>query len=365
MSSNIFNHNNTSYLTADYPLLMGQPLAMYDSMNKVYPKLFELYKQQKAQDWSEDEVNLENSRIDFETASRAEIECCIENLLWQWEADSRVSRNIMTLLAPFISNNEYATMIAKQTEIENTHALTYSEIIRQCISDPTVMIERVMNNQSVLKRSSTIDSVMHELSILGAKKTLGEELDDEYIRQVLLKFIVGLLALEGLEFISSFACTFALAQRGLFMGVAQLVQKIMLDEILHSKMDLATLEILLKDPVWAESFDNCSDEICGILDEIIHNELDWADYIFSEGRAIVGLNAPLLKEWVYYSAKPLYDFLNLEYLFPVVKSNPVPYMDKWMDIDSQQNANQEQDNSQYLLNTLVSDEGNTSLGAYK
>ncbi|ACH89017.1 ribonucleoside diphosphate reductase beta chain [Erwinia phage phiEa104] len=365
MSSTVFNHKNDAYLTASYPLFMGQPLAMYDSMNKIYPELFDLYKQQKAQDWSEDEVNLENSRIDFQTAAKSEIEVCIENLLWQWEADSRVSRNIITLLAPFISNNEFAAMVTKQTEIENLHALTYSEIVRQCISDPTEMIKRVMDNQAVLDRSSTIDDVMAELEILGAKKRLGYELDDEHIRQTLIKFMVSILALEGLEFIASFACTFALAQRGLFMGVAQLVQKIMLDEILHSKMDFAALDILLKDPVWFQSYQNCKGDVQRILDEVMENESNWADYIFSEGRSVVGLNPTLLKEWVYYSAKPLYDFLNLDYNYPVVVKNPLPYMDKWMNIDSQQNANQEQDNSQYLLNTMVNDdEDGKGLGAY-
>lgn len=354
-SKTVYNNDNTSFRTADYPIFLGQPLGLYDSINMVYPKLFELYKQQKAQDWSEDEVPLHQSRIDFQTAPRSECEIAIENIFWQWEADSRVSKNILVLLAPFLSNNEASTAIQKQTEIESLHALTYSEIARNCFDDPQAMIERVKSNQEILKRCSPLDDIMDEIEILGAQKRLGIELDEEHLRQSLCKFMVAVMALEGIEFIGSFACTFALAERDLFMGVAQNVQKIMLDEILHTKIDLEILRILLEDPVWKQSFDNCKHEIKEILDSVMRNEEDWADYIFSNGRALVGLNAKLLKDWVYYCAKPLYDFLGVQYDFPVVLVHPLPYMDTWMNIDQQQNANQEQDNTQYLLNTLVDD----------
>lgn len=360
-SKTVYNHGNKSYMTGAYPLFLGEPMGMYDSINRPYPEIFENYKQQKAQDWSEDEFPLAQSRIDFKTAPRSEVEIAIENILWQWEADSRVSRNIFTLLAPFISNTEFATAVLKQTEIEALHALTYSEIVRQCFDDGIALMQRVSENHEILRRSSTVDAIMTEVEILGAKKRLGMELDEEHVRQTLCKFMVSLLALEGVEFIGSFACTFALAERELFMGVAQLVQKIMLDEIVHSKLDLLAINILLADPVWFKSFQACLPEIKEILDTVIGNEERWADYIFSDGRAIVGLNSNLLKEWVYYCAKPLYDLLGIEFPFKVVLSNPLPYMDKWMAIDGQQNANQEQDNTQYLLNTLKDDAGSQEI----
>ncbi len=353
--STVFNNNNTAFRTGDYPLFLGQPLGTYDTKNRPYPKLFELYKQQKAQDWSEDEVPLHQSRIDFKTAPRSETDICLETLMWQWEADSRVSRNIFALLAPFITNNELGTAVLKQTEIEALHALTYSDIVFQCLEDGIAVMEKIKANHEVLRRSSLLDDIMEEVEKLGAMYRLGMEIDEEHLRQTLCKFMVCLLALEGIQFMSSFACTFALAERDLFMGVAQLVQKIMLDEILHSKIDFEIIRILREDPVWAESFRQCMGEIKIILDTVIETEEGWSDYIFSDGRAIVGLNSKLLKEWVYYCAKPMYDFLGIEFSFDVVTKNPLPLMDKWMEIDKQQNANQEQDNTQYLLNTLVDD----------
>ncbi len=43
-----------------HPIFLGGERKTFDSLNKHYPKIFELYKQQKAQDWSEDEFPLNN-----------------------------------------------------------------------------------------------------------------------------------------------------------------------------------------------------------------------------------------------------------------------------------------------------------------
>ena len=42
-----------------HPIFLGGERKTFDSLNKHYPKIFELYKQQKAQDWSEDEFPFE------------------------------------------------------------------------------------------------------------------------------------------------------------------------------------------------------------------------------------------------------------------------------------------------------------------
>ena len=167
----------------------------------------------------------------------------------------------------------------------------------------------------------------------------------------------SLYALEGIEFMASFACTFALAEQNIFMGIGQLVQKIQLDEVVHTKIDQTVLEILLADPIWKSTFSEIKSEIKAILDEVVVQEQNWANYIFSDGRAIVGLNTVLLTEWVLYKAAPVYETLGIEWAFPVVSNNPLPWMDQWINIDQQQNANQEQDNNAYKLNVVVDDLG--------
>lgn len=352
----VFNTENTSYLTGDYPLFLGEQMGLYDSISKKYPGLFDLYKLQKAQDWSEDEVDLAQSITDFKLCSKSTYDVMVQTLMWQWEADSVASQAIISLFSPFISNSECFAMMMKQSEIEVLHALTYSDIVRQCLPNSREIISDIMNNQNVLERSGVIVKYMRELEVLGCHYRLDPaSVDPETLRRGIIRAMFALIGLEGIEFISSFACTFALAEQGVFVGVGQLVQKIMLDEMLHTKMDFAILDILLRDPVWRSSFEAIKPEIKAILDEVRFKEYGWADYIFSEGRSIIGLNVPLLNEWTDYNCAPIYDSFGIERDFEPPSKDPIPFMQVWMNPSLQQNANQEQTNTDYKLNATLND----------
>ncbi len=336
-------------------IFLGEEKAVYDSINKDYPELFELYKQQKAQDWSENEFNLDQSQSDFELCPVSQSDVMTKTIMWQWNGDGK-AMHIFSLLAPFITNSEYTAACMKQSEIEVLHSLTYSEIVRQTIKNPVEALYLAQNDKAIVERSELVESVLEELRVAGHKYALGMiEKDDPYLKQIIWKGLVAILILEGINFQASFACTFALAEQDWFMGIAQFVQKIMLDEILHTKMDLSAIKNQMAFPEWKTEFENVKDEIKALLDEAVAGEQAWSNYIFSEGRAVLGLNSNLLMDWVYYNVKPFYDALGIQYDHKVVKEIPMKYMNTWMEVDSQQNANQEQQTGNYLLNTVIDD----------
>lgn len=354
--TSIFNQDNTSWQTGRYPLVLGEPLGLYDSVNVPYPKLFDLYKLQKSMDWTEDEVNLEQSRMDLINCSKNNYDIMVKTLAFQWELDSVASRAIAPLFAPFVTNSELWVMLSKQSEIENLHALTYSEIIRQCLSDPKEVFEAVMKNDEVLNRSTTVIEAFDKLAEYGALYKLGKiQKDDLALKQVVLKGFVALYCLEKVEFMSSFACTFALAEQNIFQGIAKLVQKIAQDEQVHVMMDEAILEIMLADEEWINVFNTIRDDAAKIISEVIEQEFSWNKYLFSENRSIVGLNETLLNEWVLYNAQDLYRFLGIDNPYPVIKNKPLVWMDNWLDLNKTQNANQESDNTNYRLNSVLDD----------
>lgn len=336
-------------------IFLGEEKSVYDSINQDYPELFELYKQQKAQDWSEKEFVLDQSQVDFEQCPVSQSDVMTKTVMWQWNGDGK-AMHIFSLLAPFITNSEYTAACMKQSEIEVLHSLTYSEIVRQTIKNPVEALYMAQNDKAIVERSELVEGVLEELRIAGHKYALGMiEKDDPYLKRIIWKGLVAILILEGVNFQASFACTFALAEQGWFMGIAQFVQKIMLDEILHTKMDLAAIKAQMEFPEWRAAFLDVKDEIKSLLDEAVESEREWSRYIFSEGRAIVGLNSNLLMDWVFYNVKPLYDALGIQYDHKVVREIPMKFMNTWMEIDKQQNANQEQQTGGYLLNTVIDD----------
>lgn len=353
---NVLNLKNDGWKTGAYPLFLGQDLGLHDTMNRPYPELFKLFKLMKSLDWSEDEIRLHQDRMDFESVDQSTYDVMIKTLSWQYEADSLASRSIVTLFAPFITNSDLSQMMLRWSDNEALHSTTYSEIIRQCLKNPDDIFEEITSNKDVTERSYKIAEAFSKLKTLGARYTLSKEsVSEKEIREVILKTIVSLYCLEQMEFMASFACTFALAEREIFLGVASLVQKIMIDETIHTRMDEAIINILLGDEVWLKTFEDIKPDIKEIVDSVYKQELSWSEYIFSEGRSIVGLNTSLLKEWVQYKSQVVYKKLGIEQPFEDVINNPLPWMENWLDIDSYQVANQEADNNNYRLNSISDD----------
>lgn len=356
----VFNANNTEWKSGNYKMFFGEAPALHDSINRPYPAIFELYKAQKAQDWSEEEVNLSQDRMDFLSSSTSNYDVMINTLAYQWELDSVASRAIAPLFAPFTSNSEVWAWLCKVTEIEVLHALTYSEIVRQAIPKAQEAISLAMENMNILERSTKVVEVFDNLAKVGAKVTLGEiTVDNAEAKRAVILAMVALYALERIEFMASFAATFALAELGIFQGIAKLVAKILADEQLHYTGDEYILRVLQKEE--PEVYQTCLTEIKDILDSVTRAELEWNTYIFSEGRTIVGLNKLLLDEWVLFNSKDAYTLCQVPFDFPDITENPLPWMAHWMDLDLVQTAPQESDTVNYLLNSVIDDAGDDEL----
>lgn len=352
----IFNDNNDEWLTGEGSLILGQRPALYDSVNVRHPELFALYKLQKSIDWTEDEIGLEQSRMDLLTCSDSIRDIMLENIAFQWEADSVAARSITPLFAPFVTNSELWSALSKNAEIENLHALTYSEIVRQCIPDPKDVFKRVMRNEKIFNRMKTVSKVFEDLMIAGCKYNLGLiENDQELYNKVFLGF-VALYALERLQFGASFAATFAVVEQLIFQAIGKLVQKIMQDEFgVHAKVDLYVLRYELTTERGKRAMEMCYDIICALLKEVQENEYAFARHLFSNGRSIVGLNVALLDQWIDYNAYHVTTSFMPSSFVLGSPENPLKYMENWLDIDKFQNAQQEGDGNNYSLNVVVDD----------
>lgn len=351
----VFNKHNDGHKTSNYPLLLGKSLGLLDSINKPFPKIFDFYKQLKAQDWSEDEVDLSHSARDFENCDKSTYEIMVKTLMWQWEADS-IARNILFLFSPFISDSELAWWFMKQAENEGLHALTYSEIVRQCLKDSNNTIQQILDDKEILDRSDIIVNIFDDFAKAGAVKTLNMCNSREFLIEIIIKSLFATLALEAIKFQASFACTFGvIEQSNQFVGVGTLVQKIMLDEILHNKTINYVLLELLKTDEFRDIFISIKDDIKQILDEVVDTEIKWCEYIFSEGRSIVGLNSELLKDYMLYNAQYIYRSYDIPFNYKLVVLNPLPWMENYINVKNIQTANQEAENANYLLNKTIDD----------
>lgn len=358
----VFNNKNTEWKTGNYSLFLGQAPALHDSINVRYPKIHELYKKQVSQRWVENEFNHEQSRLDLLQCPKSVYQIMLMNLAYQWEADSVAARSIAPLFAPFVTNSELWAALVENTNMEVIHALTYSEIVRQCVPDPAEVFKMVMESEQTIARAEVVNRAFDKLALCGAQYTLGLRKNDQSTYNIVFTALCALYFLERLQFMSSFAATFAIVEQGYFQSIGKAVQKIMLDEYLcHAALDIAVIREELKTLRGQIAMRECRDEIAQMLNEVVLRELQWAPHLFNDGRSIVGLNPSLLSEWVLYTTQPIYDELGIENPFARVTSNPLPWMENWIDIDKFQNAMQEADGNNYALNVVKDDIGDEEL----
>jgi ribonucleoside-diphosphate reductase beta chain len=358
----VFNEKKTiaSYMEARPPLFFGEAQGLFNTVNKPYPKIWSLYKEMKSLDWSEDEFDFSQCNIDFKTCSKSVYDMMIRTLAWQWEADSVASRSIAPVLAPFISDSSLWAAWQRVSDNEVIHAATYSEIVRMSFDDPEKVFSDVLSVKDSILRMDGVNAVFSKLYVTSHIYALSEELTDE-VYDDLFMAVVALLLLERVQFMASFSITFAICSTNIFQSIGKAVQKIAQDELeIHSELDKEVLRVELSTERGRAAYLRLKPRIRALAEEVINSELKWIEYLFSEGRELVGVNAQTVSAWVLFNAKEVYKFLDIESEHKFPKTNPMPFMENWISISKTQAAPQEQNGVQYKVNSIVRDDSKTT-----
>lgn len=359
----LFNRNNKEWLKNSNSLILGDPPALVDSINRKHPILFNIYKAQKAADWQENEVDLNKSLLDFNTCPANVAKTMIENIAFQWETDSIAANNMLALLAPIITDSDFAHCVTKNTEIERLHALTYSEIVKLGIPNGKNIIETIMNNSFIKDRNDIVSEQLLKFKRYSYNYAIGNIENNQVLYDESFLALVSFYCFEQLQFMSSFANTFAIVDEGWFLGIGKLVQKIMQDEFYYHA---ATMRYAIKTELYTdrgmECWANKKETINALVNSVLEREYLWNDYLYSVSKPI--LSKKIANSWSEYIAQDIYDVLLLDKPFTEHNNNPLPLMDKWLDLDLFQNANQEGDNNNYSLNSCLDDVNEEKIYTY-
>ncbi len=356
INSKVFNTEKTDY--SNVSLFLGeQDMGLLDTVNRQFPEIWKLYKTMRSQDWAEDEFDFSTCNVEFKSCSKSQYDMMIKTLAWQWEADSIAARSIVPIIAPFITCSELFTAWGRIADNENIHANTYSEIVRCSFDNPNDVLDEVLSVKESLGRLNTISEVFSKSYITSHKYALGMVGNNQETYNDAFMFVVALLALERIQFMSSFAVTFAICDTGLFQPIGKAIQKIAQDELeVHVQLD----KVVLKHEMGTErgkiAFEQNKDLIKQLIDEVVNSEFAWVDYLFSEGRELVGLNADVLKRWVLFNSKEVYGLFGIEPEHTLPKTNPLKFMENWLDISKTQPSPQEQDIGQYRMGIMRRDD---------
>lgn len=361
IDKNIFNTSKTDYANTTgvhRSLFLGEQPGLFDTVNRQFPKIWENYKNLKSLDWDEQEFSMDfkTCNQEFKTRPKSVCDRMIKTLGWQWEADSIAARTVLPIMAPFISAPELQAAYGRITDNEILHASTYSEIVRYSFDDPRSVIDEVLKVKEAMKRLVTVSEVMGTAYNVSHEYALGHRKADQETYNAIYMLVIAMLVLERIQFMSSFAVTFAIGSAGAFIPIAKSVQKICQDEFeVHVELGKLVLANEHQTEMGRIARQQTLPLVKKLIKEVVISELTFNNGLDLDADPLAGLNGRMLNNWSIYSAGDVYDTLEIipDPDFEMPKSNPLPFMEKWIDISKTQAAPQEQQNGQYKVNVLT------------
>ncbi|NLY63467.1 MAG: ribonucleotide-diphosphate reductase subunit beta [Alcaligenaceae bacterium] len=347
------------------PMFFGQPVnvARYDQQKyEIFEKLIE---KQLSFFWRPEEVDVSQDRIDYAALPEHEKHIFISNLKYQTLLDSIQGRSPNVALLPLVSIPELETWIETWSFSETIHSRSYTHIIRNIVTNPSMVFDDIVVNEHILDRARDISmyyddliklTQLHNLFGEGEHNLNGKvvKVSLRELKKQLYLCLMAVNALEAIRFYVSFACSFAFAERELMEGNAKIIKLIARDEALHLTGTQHMLNILRSgddDPEMAEIAKEVHQDCFDLFKKAAIQEKEWAEYLFKDG-SMIGLNKDILCQYVEYITNLRMQAVGLEPAFAGSKQNPIPWINAWLSSDNVQVAPQEVEISSYLIGQI-------------
>jgi ribonucleoside-diphosphate reductase beta chain len=183
-------------------------------------------------------------------------------------------------------------------------------------------------------------------------KQMGTMIDErEHVKAVWLALNAS-YALEAFRFMVSFATSLAMVENKIFIGNGNIISLILQDELLHKGWTAYLInQVVKEDARFATVKQECEQEVYALYMDVIREEKQWADYLFSKG-PVIGLNANILKDFVDYTAVRALKDIGIKYQQTAPKSTPIPWFNKHVNTSSKQTALQESESTNYVIGIM-------------
>jgi ribonucleoside-diphosphate reductase beta chain len=371
----VFNINNKNKHTEALAFLDdsgAQPIQRYDTLK--YRQFDKLTDKQLGFFWRPEEVDVLRDAKDFKELTEHEQHIFTSNLKRQILLDSVQGRSPNLAFLPIATIPELETWIQTWAFNETIHSRSYTHIIRNVYSDPSLVFDELTDIAEIVNCAKDIskyyddliDSVQYyNLLGVGTHTVNGKKItvDRRELKKKLWLCLNSVNALEGIRFYVSFACSWAFAELKKMEGNAKIIKLIARDENVHLGSTQTLLKLLPQDdPDYASIREETREECNEMFLAAAAQEKAWAHYLFKDG-SMIGLNEQLLCHYV--------DWLTCKRMTAVgldcgIKpgSNPLPWTQKWIAGAEVQVAPQETEISSYVIGGTKQDVDNNTFKGF-
>ena len=333
-------------------------IARFDKQK--YPFLEKLTRQQMGFFWVPEEVDLTKDTKDFRALTSHEQHIFTSNLKRQILLDSVQGRAPTVAFGPICSLPELENWIVAWTFSESVHSRSYTHIIRNVYSDPSKVLDEIMDLQEIVDCAKDIsknyDDLIHYNNMMNVQESEYDYTDKSINmhKRALWLALMSVNILEGIRFYVSFACSWAFAELKKMEGNAKIIKLIARDENLHLAGTQQLLKVLPNDdPDFAKIREETKEECLAMFKSAAEQEKAWADYLFKDG-SMIGLNKELLSDYVEWITNRRLQAVGLPALYKT-GSNPLPWTQKWISGGEVQVAPQETQITSYIIGGVKKD----------
>ena len=325
--------------------------------------------------WRPEEVDVVHDAKDFKDLTDFEKHIFTSNLKRQILLDSVQGRSPNLAFLPLATIPELETWIETWAFNETIHSRSYTHIIRNVYSDPSVIFDELMDLDEIVACATDISKYYDDLieasgwyRMLGiGKHTVnGKEIDvDMYqLKKKLWLCLNSVNALEGIRFYVSFACSWAFAELKKMEGNAKIIKLIARDENIHLGSTQTLLKLLPQDdPDYAVIKIETKAECERMFLAAAAQEKAWAKYLFKDG-SMIGLNEVLLCQYVDWLTCKRMTAVGLDCGMKPGASNPLPWTQKWIAGAEVQVAPQETEITTYVIGGTKQDVDNNTFKGF-
>jgi ribonucleoside-diphosphate reductase beta chain len=362
MSYSIFNQTVSDTLTE--PMFFGASVNVARFDQQKFEMFEKLTEKQLSFFWRPEEIDVSKDKIDFEKLRPNEKHIFISNLQYQILLDSVQGRSPNIAFLPIVSLPELENWIETWSFSETIHSRSYTHIIRAIMNEPGVVFDEIMKTDEIIQRATSVSehydklikySQAYLLHGEGKHEFNNEKLDVSLygLKRLLYLTIISVNILEAIRFYVSFACSFAFAERKVMEGNAKIIKLIARDEALHLTGTQHMINLMRDgkdDPDMKKIAKECESEVIQMFKDGAKQEKEWAEYLFRDG-SMIGLNAEILKQYLEYITNVRMSALNMKPIFKQ-NTNPLPWLNHWLDSDNVQVAPQETEITSYLVSAI-------------
>ena len=370
----VFNLSAPNHLTAKVFFDGSVGIARYDQVK--YPEIEHLTNKQLGFFWRPEEIDLNTDRGDFQKLSVHEKHIFTSNLKRQILLDSVQGRAPSITFAPVTSIPEMETWAQTWAFFETIHSRSYTHIIRQVYSSPSIVFDEINNIEEIVDCAKDISayyddfinaSMLYQLFGEGEHRINGKKVvvDLYDLKKKLWLVINSVNILEGVRFYVSFACSWAFAETKRMEGNAKIIKLIARDENLHLGGTQQLIRNILPtdDPDFAKIKVECEPQVRQMFSDAIKQEKIWAKYLFTGG-SMLGLNEALLNEYVDYIAASRMKAIGIKPDFDYPARDPLPWTASWISSKTVQVAPQETEITSYVSGGVKQDVSEGDFGGF-